>query len=157
MIRLRTKTGFYFFDEADALFGKRTKVEDANDRHANQEVAYLLQRMESFNGIILLASNLKSNLDEAFTRRFESIINFPMPKQEARLMLWQKGFSSKSTLEEKVNLKQIAVKYELSGGSIMNVIRYASLMTVSRESHTITLQDMEEGIRKEFQKEGKTL
>ncbi|MEP4093023.1 ATP-binding protein [Reichenbachiella sp.] len=152
-----SKNWILFFDEADALFGKRTGVKDAHDRYANQEVSYLLQRIEIYDGIIILASNMKGNLDEAFTRRFESIIPFPIPKSEERRRLWEKGFSSKCVLENKINLEEISSKYELSGGSTMNVIRYSSLMALRRNSNEIKLNDLEEGIKKEFQKEGKTI
>lgn len=152
-----SKNWILFFDEADALFGKRTGVKDAHDRYANQEVSYLLQRIEIFDGIIILASNMKGNLDDSFTRRFESIIHFPMPKVEERLLLWKKGFSKASVLEDKVNLEEIAAKYELSGGSTMNVVRFSSLMALKRNSNEITLSDLEEGIKREFQKEGKTV
>ena len=100
---------------------------------------------------------MKGNLDDSFTRRFESIIHFPMPKVEERLLLWKKGFSKASVLEEKVNLEEIAANYELSGGSTMNIIRYSSLMALKRNSNEITLSDLEEGIKREFQKEGKTV
>ena len=122
------KQWILFFDEADALFGKRTSVEDAHDRHANQEVSYLLQRIENFDGIIILASNLKSNMDDAFSRRFESIINFQTPKPDERLKIWRNGISAKSRIPESIDLKQIAQKYELSGGSIMNVVRYIIIL-----------------------------
>jgi hypothetical protein len=151
------KSWILFFDEADALFGKRTRVSDAHDRYANQEVSYLLQRVEEFNGIVILASNLKANMDEAFTRRFQSVIYFPMPQTQERLRLWQNGFSKSSALEEKVSLTEIAGKYELSGGAIMNIIRYCSLMALRRNETIIRLHDLEQGIRKELLKEGKTL
>lgn len=150
------KNWILFFDEADALFGKRTEVSDAHDKYANQEVSYLLQRIEDFNGVVILASNMKQNLDEAFARRFESIIHFPMPKMEERLRLWKEGFSKKSKFNGNLNLTQIAEKYQLSGGAIMNVVRYSSLMALKKGTHEIALGDLEEGIRKEFQKEGKT-
>jgi len=152
-----TKEWILFFDEADALFGKRTNISDAHDKYANQEVSYLLQRIEDFDGAVILASNMKSNLDDSFTRRFESIISFPMPKPAERLRLWQNGFSKASTLEDKIKLKQIAGKYELSGGAIINIIRFSSLMTLNRDSNVITLNDLEEGIKKEYHKEGRTL
>ncbi len=151
------KDWILFFDEADALFGKRTGVEDAHDRYANQEVSFLLQRIETFKGIVILASNLKSNMDEAFTRRFESIINFPMPRPDERYHIWKNGFSEASALEDKINLRQIATRYELSGGAIMNVVRYASLMALNRDSNQILLDELQEGIRKEYIKEGKTM
>ena len=88
-----------FFDEADALFGKRSETKDAHDRYANQEVSFLLQRIETFDGIAILASNQRENIDEAFARRFESIIYFPMPRPEERLRLWRQGFSPQARLE----------------------------------------------------------
>ena len=149
------KNWILFFDEADALFGKRTGINDAHDRFANQEVSYLLQRVEDYPGVVILASNMRSNLDEAFTRRFQSIIYFPIPKSNERFKIWSNAFSHKSKLEEKLDLHEIAAKYELSGGSIMNVVRYATLMSLKKESETIYADDVFEGIRKEFQKEGK--
>ena len=150
------KDWILFFDEADALFGKRTSVDDAHDKYANQEVSFLLQRIESFNGIVILASNIKSNIDEAFTRRFESIINFQMPKADERHKIWSLGISEKSHMATDVDLKLIANKYELSGGSIMNVVRYISLMALTRNSNELLLNEIETGIKKEFLKEGKT-
>ena len=154
LIRRNTRTGFYF-DEADALFGKRTSVNDSHDRYANQEVSYLLQRIEDFNGVVILCSNLKSNIDEAFTRRFQSIIYFPMPGEEQRYRIWENAFPKVTTREAKLDKKQIASKYELTGGTIMNVVRYSSLMALKRDETEIRLSDIEHGIKKEFIKEGK--
>jgi SpoVK/Ycf46/Vps4 family AAA+-type ATPase len=151
------KNWILFFDEADALFGKRTKVEDSHDRYANQEVSYLLQRIEDFNGVVILASNLKTNIDQAFLRRFQSVIHFPMPKPSERRKIWQNAFSPRSVLEKNVNLDQIAEQYEISGGTIMNVVRYASLKALSRNSNVILQKDLEEAIRREFMKEGKSM
>lgn len=146
-----------FFDEADALFGKRTNIKDAHDRYANQEVAYLLQRIEAYNGLVVLATNLKSNIDDAFARRFQSVVRFPVPDAEIRLRLWQNTFSRKTTFEETVNLKDMAQKYEVTGGTILNVVQYASLKAMSRNSNIIMKNDIMAGIRKEYHKEGKTL
>jgi hypothetical protein len=151
------KRWILFFDEADALFGKRTKVDDSHDRYANQEISFLLQRIEEFNGVTILASNLKGNIDDAFIRRFQSIIEFSMPKPIERLRLWKNSFSSKAELAENIALDRLAEKYELSGGIIMNVVRYASLKALSRSENKISLEDIEEGIRREFSKEGITL
>ncbi|MFO1433890.1 MAG: ATP-binding protein [Candidatus Competibacteraceae bacterium] len=151
------KQWILFFDEADALFGKRTKVDDSHDRYANQEISFLLQRIEEFNGVVILASNLKANIDDAFIRRFESMVYFPMPRSAERLRIWKKAFSPKAVLEDKIDLGRIADKYDLSGGTIMNVVRYSSLKALSRHDDTILLEDMEEGIRREFLKEGRTL
>ena len=151
------KNWILFFDEAEALFGKRTGVSDAHDRFANQEVSYLLQRIEDFNGVVVLASNLKSNIDEAFTRRFQSVIYFPVPAPEQRFQLWTNAFPEIAGVDEKINLRQIALKYELTGGTIMNIIRYSSLMTLKRNENVIMLNDIEQGIKREYLKEGKIL
>jgi hypothetical protein len=150
------KNWILFFDEADALFGKRTQTKDAKDRYANQEVSYLLQRIEDFPGVVILATNLKSNLDDAFSRRFQSMIYFPMPGPDLRLKLWKNAFSDNFVLSEKIDLKKIANEYELAGGAIINVVRYCALMALSRGSNLITADDLINGIRKEFRKEGRT-
>jgi len=154
--RAENKGWILFFDEADALFGKRTNISDAHDRYANQEVSYLLQKVEDYDGVVILATNFKSNLDEAFTRRFQSIIHFPMPKSAQRLKLWENAFSEETKLEDSINLNQIANKYELAGGSIMNIIRYVSLAAIQNGDNIILLKDIQEGIAREFRKEGKT-
>lgn len=150
------KDWILFFDEADALFGRRSMTTDAKDRYANQEIAYLLQRIEDFNGLIILATNLKSNLDEAFARRFQSMIYFPMPNAEQRFRLWQNAFLPPLQLDEKVDLSSIAEKYEISGGGIINVLRSCALKAIDRQPPLIFQRDILQGIRKEFQKEGKT-
>ncbi len=146
-----------FFDEADALFGKRTGVSDAHDRYANQEVSYLLQRIEEFPGVVILASNYSSNIDDAFMRRFQAVVHFPMPGAVERKRLWNGSFSSRSVLDGEVAVEDIAEKYELSGGAIMNVVRYASLMALDAGSNVIRQHDLIGGIRRELQKDGKTL
>ncbi len=146
-----------FFDEADALYGKRTNISDSHDRYANQEVSYLLQRIEEFSGLVILASNFKSNLDEAFLRRFQSLVHFPLPDVNERLLLWKNALPKKLKLDENINLESIADKYKLSGGSIMNIVRYILLITLEKQSETIMLKDLMDGIRREFQKEGKTM
>jgi len=144
-----------FFDEADALFGKRTQVRDAHDRYANQEVSFLLQRIETHNGLVILASNLAGNVDEAFARRFEQLIHFPMPRQNERLLLWRKGLPRAAQLEPAVDLNQIAARHELSGGMIMNVIRYVSLQALARGERVLRQQDFLDGIRREYSKENR--
>jgi len=146
-----------FFDEADALFGKRTQTSSSNDRYANQEVAYLLQRVEDFPGVVILATNLKANIDEAFARRFQSMIYFSMPAPEQRLRIWRQSFPEHVVLEDKINLEEMARKYEMTGGTIINVVRYACLMALKRDDKIIRLQDVMAGIRKEFSKDGKTI
>ena len=155
--RAEHKNWVLFFDEADALFGKRTNISDAHDKYANQEIAYLLQRLEDYNGLVILSSNMRGNLDEAFTRRLQSIIHFPVPKFQERLRLWQQSFSPHSRLAADADLIRIAEKFELTGGSIINVVKYASLMALDRGEAVIRSADLLEGIKKELRKEGKTI
>lgn len=153
--KAENKDWILFFDEADALFGKRTQVQNAHDRYANQEVAYLLQRIEDHPGLIVLASNFKSNIDEAFIRRFQSIIHFPLPKSNERLRLWQNAFPDKIKLSKEVNLKQFSQQYELSGADIMNVVQYVCLTALSRNDLMISNKNIMDGLKREFIKSGK--
>ena len=146
-----------FFDEADALFGKRTQTTSANDRYANQEVAYLLQRIEDFPGVVILATNLKANIDEAFARRFQSLIYFPMPDTEHRLKLWNVAFNGGERLSDDVDLVRIAEDYPLSGGAIANVVRFSALSALQQGRQTIGHDDLVKGVTKELRKEGKTV
>lgn len=145
-----------FFDEAEALFGRRTDGGSANDRAANQQIAYLLQRMEDFPGIVILATNLRGNLDEAFARRFQSMIHFPMPGPEQRLRLWRESFEGqKFGLAPDVDLPRLARDHELSGGGIINVLRYAALRAVTRDPRQVRGADLMAGVRRELHKAGK--
>ncbi|WP_062056974.1 ATP-binding protein [Aquimarina longa] len=146
-----------FFDEADALFGKRTNVRDAHDKYANQEVSYLLQRIESYKGLVILASNLKSNIDDAFVRRFQSIVHFPLPKASERLILWKNAFPSKIRIHQGVNLEAIAQRYELSGAEIMNVVQYACLSALGAHKKTMYQEYIINGIQREYQKGGRVM
>ncbi len=150
------KNWILFFDEADALFGKRTATKDSKDRYANQEISYLLQKIEDFPGVVILATNLKSNIDDAFARRFQSMIYFPMPSFELRVKLWKNALSGPFSLSDKVDLHGIAESYDISGGAITNVLRFCGLKALSREDHVILQEDILAGIRKELIKEGKT-
>jgi adenylate kinase family enzyme len=151
------KNWILFFDEADSLFGKRTQTSSSNDRFANQEVSYLLQKIEDFPGIIVLATNLKANMDDAFSRRFQNMVYFTIPDAKQREVLWKNAFSKKSILDKNVLLEEIADKYEIAGGSIINVIRYCSLKALKRNDNTIKKNDIITGIKKELLKEGKTI
>ncbi|MDB5086632.1 MAG: ATPase family associated with various cellular [Mucilaginibacter sp.] len=155
--KAENKNWILFFDEADALFSKRTSISDSNDKYANQEVAYLLQRLEDYPGLVILASNMRNNVDEAFTRRLNSIIHFQKPQGRERLRIWSAGFSAECIPPDSDHLQQIAHQHELSGGSIMNVIQYASLMALNRGDKKIEVDDIILGIKKEFKKEGKTM
>lgn len=147
-----------FFDEADSLFGKRTEGRNANDRASNQQVSYLLQRVEDFPGIVILATNLRSHLDEAFARRFQSMIHFALPSPEQRLRLWENSFAAKPfRLAPDVDLRRLAFDHELSGGSIINVLRYACLKAVVRNPPEVGAGDIQQGVHRELNKEGKFL
>lgn len=146
-----------FFDEADALFGKRTAANSSNDRHANQQTAYLLQRIEDFPGIVILATNLKANMDEAFTRRFQSIIHFGMPDEDSRFQLWQSAFSGTCSLHPDINLQQVAAEHELAGGAIINILRYCALSAIRRRDTVVNKNELMSAIKREFKKENKTL
>lgn len=128
-----------FFDEADALFGKRTSTNTSNDRHANQEVAYLLQRIEDFPGIIILATNLRSNIDEAFSRRFQSVIYFPMPTEELRAELWRKMLPAQWLGGNADELIAIAAETELSGGAIANVVRGCAIALAKENKWSVDI------------------
>jgi SpoVK/Ycf46/Vps4 family AAA+-type ATPase len=110
-----------FFDEADALFGKRTEVRDAHDRYANVEVAYLLQRIEAHDGVVVLATNLRKNVDEAFLRRLHVVVEFPVPDRVHRLRIWQRIWPAAAPLDPALDLELLADRFELTGGSIRNV------------------------------------
>lgn len=147
-----------FFDEADALFGKRTESRSSNDRSANQQIAYLLQRLESHSGVAILATNQTAHMDEAFSRRFQSTILFPMPDKASRLRLWQDTFSSPGfTLAPEIDFADLAENYELSGGGIINVLRHVALLAVRRDPVTVELRDLVDGIRLELKKDGRYL
>lgn len=151
------KNWILFFDEADALFSTRTNVRDAHDRYANQEVSYLLQRVEDYGGIVILASNLKSNIDKAFARRFQLMIEFKMPNAILRKRLWQNCFSGLTQLQDETMLDDIAKSYEIAGGSIINVVQYASLMAINRGDNIIYRDDIKTGVLRELHKEGRSL
>src|SRR5262249_22497487 len=110
--------GVLLFDEADAIFGKRSEVRDAHDRYANVESAYLLQRMETFDGIAILATNLRANLDEAFPRRLDVVVDFPLPHEELRLALWDRCLGGRLPRSSDVDLPFLAAAFELAGGHI---------------------------------------
>lgn len=153
--RAENKDWILFFDEADALFGRRTQVQNAHDRYANQEVAYLLQRIENYKGLIILATNFKSNIDEAFMRRFQSIIHFPRPRMQERLLLWQQSFPERIEFMEEVSFEHIAKRFEVTGADIMNVVQYVSLNAFSQNEFRVGYETIADGIKREFAKSGK--
>lgn len=151
------KDWILFFDEADALFGKRTAIRDAHDKYANQEVSYLLQRVEDYPGLIILASNFKSNLDSAFLRRFNSIIYFPAPTAGERLQLWKKTWPSTHAPEPGIDLQSLSETFDLTGAAILNVVHDTLLHAVANRSSFLRKDDLLEAIRKEFRKEERSI
>ncbi|CCE23851.1 ATP-binding protein [Methylotuvimicrobium alcaliphilum] len=155
--KAENKDWILFFDEADALFGKRTDIRDAHDKYANQEVAYLLQRIENYNGLVILASNQRANIDEAFVRRFQAIIHFPMPGADERYEIWRKTIPEQLEVHLDIDWRQVANRYELSGASILNVTHYCAVEIMAAQSVKLDLKRLETAIQREFIKEGKVV
>ena len=149
------KNWILFFDEADALFGKRTSVSSAHDRYANQETSYLLQRIEDFNGLVILASNNKANIDQAFLRRFNAIVHFPIPDPVERLHLWKIYLPANHGLTPD-ELQSIANKYEVTGSTILNSIHNAAINAFALK-RLLTMPDLIESIKRELRKEDRML
>jgi hypothetical protein len=143
------------FDEADSLFGKRTDIKDANDRFANAQTNYLLQRMESFNGIAVLTSNTAARFDSAFARRFDMILEFPLPGAEERRELWCAHLGTNHQLNHS-DLNHIAVAADLTGGQIRNAVLSAAV-TAQNRGGTIALDDVLLGLKSEYRKLGRQL
>jgi hypothetical protein len=152
----KNSNAILFFDEADAIFGKRSEVKDAHDRYANIEVGYLLQRMESYDGIVILATNLRSNMDEAFTRRLQFVIDFPFPDEAQRLEIWKVLFPPGVPKEEDINFQYMADHFKLAGGSIRNIIVSASFLAAS-EGTAVTTRHLLHGVRRELKKMGRLI
>jgi len=155
--RAERKDWILFFDEADALFGKRTSVQSAHDKYANQEVSYLLQRVEDYNGLLILASNFRNNLDDAFIRRFHAIVHFPAPNAQERHLLWKKSLPETMPQDSSVDLFELSAHYELTGAGILNAVHYAVLSGYKSGSHQLSQKSLMDGIRKEFLKEEKSI
>ena len=153
--KARYKNWILFFDEADAIFGKRTQVRDAHDKYANQEVSYLLQRLEEHPGLVILASNFKSNIDAAFTRRFQAIVQFTNPNVEERLKLWNLALPEGFRFAEEIDLKSLAKTYDITGANINNVVHYSCLNALNRKTFEIDSQNLIKGLKREYQKEEK--
>ena len=146
------KNWILFFDEAESLFSKRTNNSSSNDKYANQQVGFLLQKIEEYPGVIILATNLKGNIDEAFLRRFQSMIYFEIPEVDQRYLLWKSAFGDKFILEECIDLKSIAKEYQLVGGQIINIVKSAILRELGNNSEIITEKILIESIKKELKK-----
>jgi SpoVK/Ycf46/Vps4 family AAA+-type ATPase len=143
-----------FFDEADALFGKRSEVKDAHDRYANVEVAYLLQKMEEYEGIVILATNFRKNMDDAFTRRMHHIVEFPFPDAEYRERIWKNIIPSRAPLAGDVDFGFLARQFELAGGNIRNVAVAAAFLA-AEEGSPMRMEHFIVATARELQKVGK--
>jgi hypothetical protein len=146
--------GVLLFDEADAIFGKRSEVRDSHDRYANVEVAYLLQRMELFDGLAILTTNLRSNVDEAFTRRLDAVVDFPMPEEEDRRRLWGQNLGPSLPQGEDIALDFLARSFKLSGGNIRNIAVAAAFLAAS-ESRAVGMRDLIRATEREYRKMGR--
>jgi SpoVK/Ycf46/Vps4 family AAA+-type ATPase len=148
-----------FFDEADAIFGKRSEVKDAHDRYANIETGYLLQKMEEYEGIVILATNLRKNLDDAFVRRMHFVIEYPFPEEEDRFLIWKKVFPAAVPLNEDVDLRFMARQFKLAGGNIKNIALAAAFLAAGEDALTnqpeVKMEHLIRATRREFQKMGK--
>jgi DNA polymerase III delta prime subunit len=144
-----------FFDECDALFGKRTEIKDAHDRYANIEVNYLLQRIDQYEGIVILATNLRSNLDPAFMRRIRYLVEFPLPEPQLREQIWRKVFPAEAPLGSDVDVAFLAQQFKLSGGSIRNIAVNAAFLAASNGGR-VGMKQLIHATRRELQKTGKS-
>jgi SpoVK/Ycf46/Vps4 family AAA+-type ATPase len=142
------------FDEADALFGKRTEVRDARDRYANQEVAFLLQRIECFDGLVILTTNLGGHVDPAFLRRIGHVVRFPMPDEAMRLELWRRAFPPAAPLAPGLDLTALARGFELAGGNIRNAALGAA-QRAAAEGRVIGMEDALRAVAREMRKLGR--
>jgi SpoVK/Ycf46/Vps4 family AAA+-type ATPase len=151
-----TSNAILFFDEADALFGKRTQVRDAHDRYANVEISYLLQKMEEYEGVVVLATNLRKNMDEAFVRRLHVTVEFPVPGMADRRRIWEQIWPAATPRDASLDLDLLARRIEVSGGSIRN-IALAGAFLAAADGGVVTMAHLHRATRREYQKMGKVL
>jgi AAA+ superfamily predicted ATPase len=151
-----TSNAVLFFDEADAIFGKRSEVKDSRDRYANLEISYLLQRMEAYDGIAILATNMRANLDEAFTRRFDFITDFPFPDAEAREEIWRIHFPPEAPVAEGLDLALLARRYPVAGGNIRKMVLAAAFLA-AQAHEPINMTHLFHAARRDYQKMGRLL
>lgn len=153
--RAEGKDWILFFDEADALFGKRTNISDAKDKWANLEMSYLLQRMEEYTGLTILATNIKNNLDTAMVRRFQAMIHFPRPEQGERELLWEKALPAYFRYDPALSISRLS-RYEFTGANIANIIKAACIDSLVDDTNIISAASLVAAIKAEFEKEERT-
>jgi ATP-dependent 26S proteasome regulatory subunit len=151
-----TANAILFFDEADALFGKRSEVRDAHDRYANIEIGYLLQRMEAYEGVVILATNLRKNMDDAFVRRLAFIVEFPLPNVEDRRRIWEGVWPPDTPRSPDLDLDLLARRFELAGGNIRNIALAAAFLAAANGA-VVSMAHVMHAIRREYQKMGRVL
>jgi AAA+ superfamily predicted ATPase len=151
-----TSNAILFFDEADAIFGKRSEVKDSHDRYANVEISYLLQRMEAYDGAVILATNMRANLDDAFTRRLHFIVEFPFPEAPDREFIWKVNFPKETPIDDGVDYRLLAERYRIAGGNIRNIIM-ASAFLAADDGQIIGMDHLFHAARREYQKIGRLI
>ena len=151
-----TSNAILFFDEADALFGKRSEVRDSHDRYANIEISYLLQRMEEYDGIVILATNLHKNMDDAFVRRMHFTVEFPFPNEKNRRRIWEKIWPNATPRTPNLDLDFMARRFELAGGNIRN-IALASAFLAADDGEVVDMRHLIRATQREYQKMGKVM
>ena len=149
-----TSNAILFFDEADALFGKRSEVKDSHDRYANIEVGYLLQRIEEYDGVVILASNFRKNIDEAFVRRLQFVIEFPFPNKAERRRIWDVVWPREAPKDPGIDFDVLAERYEITGGNIRN-IALASAFLAAEDGRVVNMEHLFTATQRELQKMGK--
>ncbi|MCB8967253.1 MAG: ATP-binding protein [Ardenticatenaceae bacterium] len=154
--RSRDQQRHTFFDEADAIFGKRSEVKDSHDRYANIEISYLLQRMETYDGVVILATNLRANMDDAFTRRLHFVVEFPFPETEDRERIWRVNVPAQTPLAADVDFHALAERFRLAGGSIRNIILAAAFLAAT-DGEALGMTHLLHATRREFQKMGRLI
>ncbi len=152
----KTSNGILFFDEGDALFGKRTNIKQANDRFANVEVSYLLQKIEEYDGISIITTNFLENIDQAFLRRMQFIINFPFPDSHARKEIWQHMIPENMPVDSDIDFEFLADNFEIAGGNIKNIVLYAAFIAAEKMER-LNMRHLIYALRYELQKMDKLL
>ncbi|WP_275388118.1 ATP-binding protein, partial [Xenorhabdus bovienii] len=148
-------SGVLFFDEADALFGKRSETKDAQDRHANIEVSYLLQRLEDYPGLVILATNNRSHLDSAFNRRFTFITRFTYPDETLRKKMWQKIWPEQLILSHEIDFEHLAKRSDLTGANIRNIALLSSILAADDNTGQVENKHIERAVILELNKTGR--
>ena len=151
-----TSNAILFFDEADAIFGKRSEVKDSHDRYANIEISYLLQRMEAYDGIVILATNLRANLDDAFTRRLHFAVDFPFPEADDRERIWRLTAPPDLPLAPDVDFRLLAERFRIAGGNIRNIVLAAAFLAAD-QGQPVGMAHLLHAARREYQKLGRLL